>query len=305
MSSPECSCRPHTAALQAKHDAFVRRYQDDDDALLESISEAHPDGATSAHLCDLETAQRGKPHAVAGQMRDLLDFDRMVRLARFLLFDKSMRDGSALNSMNRPRLDRLPKDGMVLVKSYAELLFESYRDGGCLRCTSLIKDAGRDGEPGREGERILRSLLGVFDQEGERIPRELRAWSAESRLEKPPPGGQGSPKRYGLRDRRIIHTVAYLAYLTDRDPTRKDKSEAKSVCDAVALALQKNGFSVFTYQAAKTVWRKTKKDGVALGPVMLERWKEQDRKALAAQERAQRRSARLAYWHKQGWWHEA
>ena len=70
MSSPECSCRPHTAALQAKHDASVRRYQDDDDALLESISEAHPDGATSAHLCDLETAQRGKPHAVAGQMRE-------------------------------------------------------------------------------------------------------------------------------------------------------------------------------------------------------------------------------------------
>ena len=81
---------------------------------------------------------------------------------------------------------------------------------------------------GRRGSVFLRSLLGMFDLTGEPIPPELRRWSAESRFQKPPLGPRGKPGQKWLRDRSIIHTVATLAYLTGRDPTRNDSSEAES-----------------------------------------------------------------------------
>ena len=114
-----------------------------------------------------------------------------------------------------------------------------------------------------------------------------------------PTGNQGSPKRTQLRNRRIIHAVAYLAYLSGRKATRDDDNPPESPCDAVARALQENGEQHFSYDAAKKAWYTTKdENSIALGPAMLERWLEQD-------QRAQRRSARLAFWQKQDWWLEA
>ena len=84
-------------------------------------------------------------------MSRAFDFDKMVKVASNLLFDKSLHDGSALNSMNRPRLDRVPPEDRVLVQSFAELLFENYRNGGCLHCSSLLRNAG----PGKNGDYIL------------------------------------------------------------------------------------------------------------------------------------------------------
>ena len=296
MNSPECSCRPHTAALQAKHDAFVRRYQDDDDALLESISDAHPDGATSADLWARETSQKGSPPVTAGRMGRAFDFDKMVKAAENLLFDKSMRDGSALNSMNRPRFDRVPPEDLVLVQSFAELLFENYRNGGCLHCSSLLLNAKRDDY---EGELVLRALLGLFDLEGETLPRELRARSAKSWFENLPRyGGKGPPTKNWLRDRRINYTVAHLAYLTGMDPTRKSVPRHNSILDAVTLAFQQNGDGDFSYETARSVWEPTqdKENGVALGPAILERWLEQDRvSAIVVQIRAI-----LRRWREQG-----
>ena len=277
MSSSECSCRPQTAALQAKHEAFLRRYWDDDESLLESISKAHPNGATSADLRGRETSRRGKPHTIAGRMSHALDFDRMVKLARLLLLDRSMVDGRSLHGLNGSPVDRLPRDNMLLIKSFAEFRFEAYRNGDCLRCASLIEDAGREGEAGKEGQRILRSLLGVFDRKGVPLPRELRPWSEKSRFEKPPTGNQGSPKRTQLRNRRIIHAVAYLAYLSGRGATRDKDNPPESPCDAVARALQENGEQHFSYDAAKKAWCTTKdENSIALGPAMLKRWLEQD-----------------------------
>ena len=215
--------------------------------------------------------------------------------------------------MNRPKFDHVPLWDEVWEASFAKLLLECYRNGFCLHCTSRIEDAGRDGEPGKEEQRILRSLLGLFDRTGEPIPRELRKWSEESRFQKPPPGGRGRPGQNWLRDRCIIHTVASLAYLTGRDATRSDASEPESPCDAVASVLRENGWCRFFYDAAKTVWYETKdkKDGVVLGPAMLKRWREQDQeeeRALPVRQRdgrrprAEPRWARLAYWREQDWW---
>ena len=302
MNSSECSCRPQTRSLQGRQDAFSRRYRDDDEALLESMSKAHPDGATSADLYARETSQQGKPPAHAGRMGRVFDFDKMVKAANHLLFDKRFHDGSALNSMNRPRYDRVPPEDLVLVQSFAELLFEIYRNGGCLRCVSLIKETGRDGEPGKEAELVLRALLRIFDQEGEPIPRELLAWSAKSRLENLPRRGRsGKPTTNWLRDSRINYTVAYLAYLTGMEPTH-GASRQESILDAVKFAFQRNGFPGFSYEAARAAWKTPtdKETDVAQGPAMLELWRAQDRKAA----RAQRRRARLAYWQQQDWWHE-
>ena len=195
------------------------------------------------------------------------------------MLDRSMVDGRSLNGLNGSPVDRLPQDNMLLIKSFAEFRFEAYRNGDCLRCASLTEDAGRKGEAGKEGQRILRSLLGVFDRRGVPLPRELRPWSEISRFEKPPPGNRGSPKRTGLRNTLIIHAVAYLAYLSGRYATRDNHNSPESPCDAVARALQENGEQRFSYHAVKKVWHNTKdENGIALGPAKLEHWLKQDRK---------------------------
>ena len=255
------------------------------------MSKAHPDGATSADLYARETSQQGKPPAHAGRMSRDFDFDKMVKAANHLLFDKSFHDGSVLNSMNRPRYDRVPPEDLVLVQSFAELLFENYRNGGCLHCSTLLLNAKREVY---EGELVLRALLGLFDQEDEAIPCDLRAWPAKSRLKNLPRRGRsrGKPTTNWLRDLRINYTVAYLAYLTDTKPTRKRGSRRKSILDAVELAFKENGFKDFSYETAKEVWDPTKDKGigVAQGPAMLELWRGQDR--LVARIRAIERRRR-------------
>ena len=90
MSSPDCSCRPQTEALQAKRDAFSRQFADDG-ALMKSIASKYPDGTTSADLRDFEILSTGKPPFRAGSRSDDLDFDGMVKEAGYRLFGKSTR----------------------------------------------------------------------------------------------------------------------------------------------------------------------------------------------------------------------
>ena len=250
MSSPDCSCRPQTEALQAKRDAFSRQFADDG-ALMKSIASKYPDGTTSADLRDFEILSTGKPPFRAGSLSDDLDFDGMVKEAGYRLFGKSTRAGRPLDNVNRPEFGNVPTQTAVWEASFVKILFECYRNGSCLHCTSRIEHAGCVGETGKEGQRILRSLLGMFDLTGEPIPPELRRWSAESRFQKPPLGPRGKPGQKWLRDRSIIHTVATLAYLTGRDPTRNDSSEAESVCDAVARVLRVDGRWDLSYGTVK------------------------------------------------------
>ena len=245
MNSSECPCQPHTEARQAKHDAFLRQFEDSK-AVMKNVADKYPDGTTSTDLRDLELLGTGKPPFRAGSFSDDLDFDGMVKEARYRLFGRS--DGRPLDNVNHPVFGDALTQAEVWEASFVKFLFEYYRNGLCLNCTSRIEHAGCDGEPGKEGQRILRSLLGMFDRTGEPIPRELREWSAASRFQEPPPRGGGTPGQNWLRDRYIIHTVATLAYLTGRHPTRSDASEDESPCDAVAP-----------------------------GSAMLERWREQDR----------------------------
>lgn len=63
-------------------------------------------------------------------MRDILDFDLMVKAARRLLLDRGAVDGHPLNSLNCPLVDRLPRDNMLEIEILAEYRFETYRNGG-------------------------------------------------------------------------------------------------------------------------------------------------------------------------------
>ena len=101
MNSPECSCRPHTDALQAKRDAFLRQCEDGR-AVMKNVADKYPDGTTSADLRDLELLGTGKPSFRAGSFSDDLDFDGMVKEARSRLFGRSTRDGRPLDNVNHP-----------------------------------------------------------------------------------------------------------------------------------------------------------------------------------------------------------
>ena len=153
---------------------------------MKSVAAKYLDGTTSADMRDLELT--GKPPYPAGCLSNALDFDGMGKEASYRLFGKSTRDGRPLDNVNRPKFDRVPLWDEVWEASFAKLLLECYRNGFCLHCTSRIEDAGRDGEPGKEEQRILRSLLGLFDRTGEPIPRELRAGFPRTRGDRPRPG---------------------------------------------------------------------------------------------------------------------
>ena len=312
MNSSECPCQPHTEAQQEKHDAFLRQFEDSK-AVMKNVANKYPDGTTSADLRDLELLGTGKPPFRAGSLSDDLDFDGMVKEASYRLFGTSTRDGRPLDNVNRPKFESVPLKDEVWEASFAKSLLHCYRYGFCLHCTSRIEEAGRDGKPGKEGQRILRSLLGLFDRTGEPIPRELRKWSEESRFQNPPKRkSRGRPGQNWLRDKCIIHTVATLAYLTDRKPTRNQKGEdGVSCCDAVAHASDENGQGGRTYGAVESVWTKPNRNVGVRGRTLLKRWRQQDRKeeqALTAgqadirQVRAERRWARLTYWREQDWW---
>ena len=158
MNSPECSCRPHTDALQAKRDAFLRQCEDGR-ASMKSVAARYLDGTTRTDLRDLEILSAGKPPYQAGYLSDVLDFDGMVKEASYRLFGTSTRDGRPLDNVNRPKFESVPLKDEVWEASFAKSLLHCYRYGFCLHCTSRIEEAGRDGKPGKEGQRILRSLL--------------------------------------------------------------------------------------------------------------------------------------------------
>ena len=118
MNSPECSCRPHTAALQEKHDAFLRQCEDGR-ALIKSVAAKYLDGTTSADMRDLELT--GKPPYPAGCLSNVLNFDGMGKEASYRLFGKSTRDGRPLDNVNRPKFDHVPLWDEVWEASFAKL----------------------------------------------------------------------------------------------------------------------------------------------------------------------------------------
>ena len=136
---------------------------------MKSVAARYWDGTTSADLRDLELLGTGKPPFRAGSLSDDLDFDGMVKEARYRLFGRSTRDGRPLDNVNHPVFGDALTQAEVWEASFVKFLFEYYRNGLCLNCTSRIEHAGCDGEPGKEGQRILRSLLGMFDRTGEPI----------------------------------------------------------------------------------------------------------------------------------------
>ena len=303
MNSSDCPCSPSeltTALLQEKRDAFLRQFEDGEwplGAVLRDVATRYPDDTTRAELIYLELQIEWKPPFPAGCLDRVLDFDGMVQEASYRLFGRSVRDGLTLDNVNRPDFACGPPFHVVLERSFARFRYECYRNGFCLHCSSLIKHASREGEPGKEGKRTLRALLALFDREGEPLPPGLRQWSAESRLRDAPPGPRGSPNQNWLRDLFIIHTVATLSYLTGRNETRDlEKQDGRSCCDAVARAFQDNGLLCFTFRTAQTAWSGTKSDGVAPGPAMLKAWIQQDRNKKQALSGRQRRLLR--------WWRE-
>ena len=318
MNGPECPCRPGAASadLQAKRDAFIGRYGDDAgawDVIHWDIASTHPDGATSAYLHRKKLSGEGRPPFPAGCLAGVLDFDGMVMEASYRLFGRSPLDGRPLDHAIRPCLDAVPVPDRIVGEVFAEFRFECYRNGYCLHCPKLIEHAKRDGDEGKEGEHILRSLLALFDRAGEPLPLALREWSAESRFKTPPLRLKpGSPPKNWLRDLFIIHTVATLSYLTGRSPTRNEATVDRiACCDTVARAFQDNEGQDLKRRTVEDVWSGTKSDGVKPGPAMLQLWQEQDRKerlALPEQqqdrilERAKRRWIRLQHWREQDWW---
>ena len=229
MNGPECPCRPAPVStdLQAKRDAFIGRYGDDAgawDAIHWDIASTHPDGATSAYMHFKKLSGKGKPPYPAGCLAGVLDFDEMVKEASYRLFGRSTLDGHTLDHAIRPRFDAVPASDRIDEKVFAEFRFECYRHGYCLHCPTLIEHARRDGDEGKEGEQILRSLLALFDRAGEPLPLSLREWSANSRFEQPPKGARRRPRKNWLRNLFIIHTVGD-SLLPDRqepDPQRSD-----------------------------------------------------------------------------------
>ena len=317
MNGPECPCRPAPVStdLQAKRDAFIGRYGDDAgawDAIHWDIASTHPDGATSAYIHFKKLSGKGKPPYPGGCLAGVLDFDGMVKEASYRLFGRSTLDGHTLDHAIRPRFDAVPASDRIDEKVFAEFRFECYRRGYCLHCPTLIEHARRDGDEGKEGEHILRSLLALFDRAGEPLPLSLREWSANSRFEQPPKGARRRPPKNWLRNRFIIHTVATLSYLTGRKPTRNEATDDRmACCDAVARAFQNNREQDLEPRTVEDLWSRTKSDDIALGPAMLQRWQEQDRREILAMpaqeqarqlERAKRRWIRLQYWREQDGW---
>ena len=280
---------------------------------MTEIIAKYPDHATGADLRDLDLSWK-KPPYPADCLGQVLDFDGMVKEAGYRLFGKSTRDGSPLDHLNRPEFNSVPTQAEVWELSFAKLQFERYRNGFCLNCATRIKDVDREGVAGKEGHRILRYLLGLFDRTGEPIPPELRQWSEKSRFQEPPPNPQGARQRTWLRNRCIVHTVATLAYLTGNKPTRNlAKQVGLSCCDAVLRAFHNNGTAGLTFGVVVYAWKNTKAYGDSkLGPPTLKRWREQDLEETQAlngqqlderRERAVRRWRRLPYWREQDWWH--
>ena len=273
MGSPDCAC------LSSRFPGILDRVQreisgkahlrQDYESMLARTADNHPNGAASVHVSILETLGRGKPNYRAGEFKDL-SFDEAAKLAQELIFGPG-----------NPKFDRVPQRSRLETFRQSELLIEGYRAGLCLNCPTLIKEASKDGRAGKSAQWKLRVLLSLFDRWGEPVPVALREWSALSRFDKPPPGDGGRPFTNWYRDRRIIHAVAVISYITGKSPTRSDKITKKkpqSGCDTVARAFQLEGYHGYTYDRIRSVWYGTKRsdDGKPTGPTMLKSWRAED-----------------------------
>ena len=305
-----CPCHPtpeDAADRQRKREAFCRKYENFIE-LLKSVAAKYPDDTTSADLLALETFGAEKPKYPAGCLSQALDFDGMVAEASYHLFGKIFGDGQLVDSMNTPDFESVATEADVLERSFAKFLFDYYLGGGCLSCQLRLEHAGRESEDEKQGQRILQFLLSLFDLSDEPIPFELRQWSKESRFRDPPPRPQHRPTETWLRNRGIIKTVATLAYLTGKYPTRNPETRPKSsCCDVVVRAYARYGTKGIRFTTVINAWNKTKVDGAALGPAMLKRWREQDQKenqALSEKQLDNKRARAIRRWDRQPYWRQ-
>ena len=273
MGSPDCAC------LSSRFPGILDRVQREIsgkahlrqgyESMLARTADNHPNGAASVHVRILETLGSGKPNCRAGEF-NYLSFDETAKLAQDLIF-----------APGNPKFDRVPHLSQLGTVGQLEFLIEGYRAGLCLNCPALIKEASKDGRAGKTAQWKLRVLLSLFDRRGEPVPLGLREWSALSRLGKPPPGDGGRPSANWYRDRRIIHAVAAISYITGKSPTRSDritKKKPQSGCDTVARAFQLERYHGYTYDTVRSVWYGTKRsdDGKPTGPTMLKSWRAED-----------------------------
>ena len=175
-----------------------------------------------------------------------MSFDEMVERARGLLFGSEIPSFESKFAKNHSPLD-----------AQAEVSFYLYQQGVCLDCPALTDNADRSDKKVWAAHRLLRTLLGLFDQNGEPIPNKLREWSAQSRL-KAPQGKPGRPPENWLRNACIVHAVADLAYVTGKNPTRNEASPEESPCDAVAEAFKREGLEL-PEDAVPNAWTRKKK----------------------------------------------
>ena len=259
----ECPCAPPAGLSAALLDTFYDDWASRDfDSRMVEIARSNP-GGTAAVSINLPSPKI--PDLKAGARKEF-SFDQMVRIARSLIFETGI-----------PGLEQKFEQSPPSFEWSVEYKFHLYRQGACLDCPALIDNANRSDEEAWLGQHSLRTLLGLFDQNGEPIPKALREWSAQSRL-KAVKGKRGNPRRTGLRDRYIIHTVAILAYVTGKSPTRNDASPEESPCDAVLTAFKKEGVHL-TLKVVLNAWFKENR-----GPKLLERWRQASNQAQSPEE---------------------
>ncbi len=254
MRRSQCPCAPPAGLSSVQLDMWLDVWASRDlYSGLAEIFRSNPGGA--AAVCfKLPSPERPdfKPGA-----RKKYSFDEMVRIARGLMYGTGI-----------PGLERKFEQSPSSFEARAEYKFHLYRQGGCLDCPALTDNADRSDEEAWLGQHSLRTLLGLFDQNGEPIPKALREWSAQSRL-KAVKGKRGNPRKLWLRNVYILHTVAVLAYVTGKYPSRNDEaSHTESPCDAVVDAFKKEGVHL-TLKVVLNAWFKENR-----GPKLLERWRQ-------------------------------
>ncbi len=183
MRRSQCPCAP-PAGLSADRlnmlfDVWASR---DLYSRIAEILRSNPGGAAAVffHLPSLQESK------IEGVAHEEMSLDEMTELARSLLFGKRVPGFESKFAKNHSPLD-----------VHAEVLFYQYQQGVCLDCPALIKNANGSGNETWPPQLRLRTLLGLFDQNGEPIPNELREWSTQSRL-KAPLGKPGRPRKIGF-----------------------------------------------------------------------------------------------------------
>lgn len=253
MRRSECPCAPPAGLSDVLLDTFYDDWaKEKRKSQVAAILRSFPDSSAAVfyhfmYLYELKIE--------ADSLKEI-SFDEMVELARDHLFGMGVPSFETEFAKNHYPVDAL-----------AEIRFFLYQQGMCLDCQALIDNVNRPSERAWSAQRYLRTLLGLFDQRGEPIPKGLRGWSAQSRL-KLPPKKDGRPRENWLRNFCIVRIVALLAYATGKPPTRNEESSHKeSPSDAVVAAFEAEGFSL-CIKTVKSAWSKNRK-----GTKLLERWR--------------------------------